>query len=162
MYLLLSRDFQVHPLHRHRRTRTYGRRRSSFWSLISVTVVRDHYVMTGTTWVSFPFVFALTFSASDDDYPSCLWTINQLLSTDGILPRSSPRRLFSLFDSWLLVLFPQLRSELWSFEFSDDGLFTSLLSLVPRWVARLDSFSVFLMSFLCKVEAATKTSYSLS
>ena len=59
LYLLLSRDFRVHPLHRHRRTRGYGRRRSSFSSLI-ITVVRVHCVMTETAWVSFSFVCVLT------------------------------------------------------------------------------------------------------
>ena len=53
LYLFLSRDFRVHPLHRHRRTREYGRRRSSFSSLDFVIVARGHCVMTETTWVSF-------------------------------------------------------------------------------------------------------------
>ena len=53
LHLFLSRDFRVHPLHRHRRTRVYGRRRSSFSSLVSAIVARIHRVMTETTWVSF-------------------------------------------------------------------------------------------------------------
>ena len=39
---------------------------------------------------------------------SLLWNIVHVLSTDNTLPRSSLRRLSFLFDSWWLILFPQV------------------------------------------------------
>ena len=44
---------------------------------------------------------------------SLLSNIVPLHSTENILPLSFQRWLSFLFDSWLLILFPQLRSELW-------------------------------------------------
>ena len=51
----------------------------------------------------------------------------QFLSTDGILPLSSPRWRVSLFDSWLLLLCPTLRSWLWSFASSLSDQYDVLL-----------------------------------
>ena len=49
---------------------------------------------------------------------SLLSNIVHLFSTESILPLSSRRRLSFLFDSWSLLLSQQLRSGLWSVEFS--------------------------------------------
>ena len=58
----------------------------------------------------------------DWNYMSLLSNIVQLLSTDSILPLSSKR----LFDSWWLLLFPQFRYGLWSFEFSSSDQYEVL------------------------------------
>ena len=74
------------------------RRRSSFTSLTTATVARVLRVMTETAWVSF------------GTLPMCL-----PLKTLSLSPQ---RRISFLFDCWWLILFPQHRSRLWSFEFS--------------------------------------------
>ena len=59
------------------------------------------FVVTETTWVSF-------------------LNIVHVPSTENTLPLSSLRRLSFLLDTWLLILFQQLRSGPWSFEFSSS------------------------------------------
>ena len=81
-----------------------GRRRSSFRSLIFATAAGSHSVMTETAWVSF-------------------WNIVHVPST---LRLSSQRWLSFLFDSWWLILFPEHRSETWSFEWSSPDQYEVL------------------------------------
>ena len=54
----------------------------------------------------------------DWNYMSLLLNIVHVSPTENTLSLSSQRRLSFLFDSWWQLLFPQLRSGLWSFEFS--------------------------------------------
>ena len=69
-----------------------------------------------------PFIWPLHKSpcASSWNYMSLLWNIVHVLFTEHTLPLSFLRRLSVLFDSWWLILSPQLRSGLWSFEFSSS------------------------------------------
>ena len=57
---------------------------------------------------------------------SLFWNIVHVLSTEHTLPLSFQRRISVLFDSWWLILFPQLRSGLWSFEFSSSDTYEVL------------------------------------
>ena len=82
-----------------------------------------------------------------------IWNCMSLLSntvhvpsTDSILPLSSQRWLFSLFDSWLLFLIPLFRSVLWSFASSlsdqyDVLLMSSILNNFCCWLFRTFSCS---------------------
>ena len=81
----------------------------------------------------FPSVCAFAFGAREDDCPSCPWSrlfpdagslLKQheppfencpIASTDSMLPLSYPGWHFSLFASWLLLLFPLFRCRLWTF-----------------------------------------------
>ena len=54
------------------------------------------------------------------------WNYMSLLSTENTIPLSSLRKLSFLFDSWWLLLFPHLRSELWSLEFSSSDQYEVL------------------------------------
>ena len=56
----------------------------------------------------------LVLVCDDWNYMSLLLNIVHVPSTDSILPLSSPRW---PFFPWLLLLFPQLRSGLWNFDF---------------------------------------------
>ena len=60
------------------------------------------------------------------NYMSLLSNIVHVLSTQHNLTLCSPRRLSFLFDSWWLILFPQLRFGLWSFEFSSSDQYDVL------------------------------------
>ena len=62
----------------------------------------------------------------DWNYMSLLLNIVHVLSTENTLPLSSLRRLSFLFNSRGLILFPQLRSGLWSFEFSSSDQYEVL------------------------------------
>ena len=77
-----------------------GRRRSSFSSLTLSTIQN---LVKGLDW----------------NYRNLLWNIVLVPSTENTPPLSSQRLSF-LLDSWWLLLFPQLRSRLWSFEFSSS------------------------------------------
>ena len=57
---------------------------------------------------------------------SLFWNIVHVPSTENTLPLSSQRRRSFLFDSWWLILFPQLPSGLWSFEFSSSDQYEVL------------------------------------
>ena len=62
----------------------------------------------------------------DWNYMSLLLNIVHVFSTENTLPLSSQRRLSFLFDTWWLIIFPQLCSRLWSFEFSSSDQFEVL------------------------------------
>ena len=62
----------------------------------------------------------------DWNFMSLLSNIVHVLSTQHTLPVSSPRMPSFLFDSWWLILFPQLRFGLWSFEFSSSDQYEVL------------------------------------
>ena len=81
----------------------------------------------------------LAFGAREDDNPSCLWTTVQLLSTDSILTLSSPRKLFSQFDTSSPLLF-----QLVTF-WAHQSIWSSLVvryfehSLVYKWPIQCDA-----------------------
>ena len=62
----------------------------------------------------------------DRNCMTLLWNIVHVHSTENTLPLSSQRWVSFLVDSWWLILFPQLLSELWSFEFSSSDQYEVL------------------------------------
>ena len=62
----------------------------------------------------------------DWDFMRLLWNTVHVPSPENTLPLSSQPRLCFLFDSWWLLLFPQLRYGLWSFEFSSSDQYEVL------------------------------------
>ena len=64
----------------------------------------------------------------DWNYMSLLSNIVHVLSTQHTLTLCSPRRLSFHFHSWWLILFPQLRFGLWSFEFSSSDQCTDVFN----------------------------------
>ena len=84
-----------------------GRRQSSFSSLTTVQVSLNLFVMTETTWASFR-------------------TLSMCFPLNTLSHFALHGELSFLFDSWWLILFPQRRFGLWSFEFASSDQYEVL------------------------------------